>query len=1070
MAAHARRAHGRPARICAAELSAPDRPRRGASYNPPVPRPVDPRQSLPELELAVLERWRERDVFAESLRRREGAPAYVFYEGPPTANGPPGSHHVLARVFKDIYPRYKTMRGYRCERKAGWDCHGLAVEIAVEQKLGFTNKSQIEEFGVADFNRLCAESVFEYLEEWIPLTERIGFWVDLDDAYRTLDPSYIESVWWALRQIYDRDLLYESNRVVPYCPRCGTALSSHEVSQGYAEVTDPTAYVKLPLIGSDESIVVWTTTPWTLPGNLAAAVGPQIIYARVRVGHETLIVAAPLVERVFGADAEVLGTLPGSELVGRSYRWPIFSSGQPPGGAPILAGDFVTTDDGTGIVHIAPAFGEDDFRLSAEAGLFDRSGAHTLFNPVTREGTYDNRVLGYEGRSVTDPALAADLIADLRGRGLLVKAERHEHSYPHCWRCGTRLLYYAKPSWYIATSQLRDRLIAANETVAWHPPGIKEGRFGDWLRNNVDWALSRERYWGTPLPIWRCDREPEHRVCIGSFEELEARAGRPVGDPHRPYVDELTFACAECDGQMRRVLEVIDVWFDSGSMPFAQFHAPFENAERYERSFPADFVCEALDQTRGWFYSLIAIATLLRDSAPYRNVVCLGLLVDGEGRKMSKSVGNVVVPWEVIDRFGADAFRWYFFTSKQPWDSYRFSVDAVGESAYGFLRQLRNVYAFYVLYANAGDAAHGESTDLDRWLLSRLAATVETARERLDGYDATVAGRAIEAFVEDLSNWYVRRSRRRFWDGDRAAFATLRTALVTVAQLLAPFTPFIADEIYDNLDGELDSVHLCDYPEPGARDLELEFAMATARETARLGLAARSQGSVKVRQPLHEAVIVADARERAAIERLGDLVRDELNVTALRFVEAADELASHVLKPNLRTLGPRFGRRLPMLIDGIEALDANRAAAALRTGATIVVSEGGSDHELTADDLIFSMAPLEGYLLEREGSHAVALELALDDELIRAGRAREIVHAVQSARRSAELEISDRIDLWLGGDPELLAAAREHETYLAGETLALSVSFAPPPEDRRETIAIDGLELRIGLRRAQPAS
>ncbi len=1040
---------------------------------PTVFRAVDPQPSFPQLELEVLERWRDRDVFAESLRRRAEAEQWVFYEGPPTANGPPGSHHVLARVFKDIYPRFKTMRGYRVERKGGWDCHGLAVEIAVEQQLGFTNKMQIEEYGIERFNRRCSESVSEFLEEWDRLTERIGFWLDLDAAYRTLDPSYIESVWWALEQIHARGLLYESHRVVPYCPRCGTALSSHEVSQGYQDVRDASVYVKLLLLGSEpqESLLVWTTTPWTLPGNLAAAVGPEISYARVRAGEQTLIVAEALVERVFGEGAEVLGTLRGSELVGRSYASPIFElTDRLPGGSPVLAGDFVTTEDGTGIVHMAPAFGEDDFRVGVENHLFDPTNPHTLYNPVTREGTYDARVVGYEGRSVNDPQLIADLIEGLRERGLLFREEVHEHSYPHCWRCGTRLLYYAKPSWYIATSRLRDRLLAANETVNWYPPHIKHGRFGDWLAGNVDWALSRERYWGTPLPIWRCNRSPAHRVCIGSFAELERRSGTAVGDPHRPFVDALTFACEECDGEMHRVPEVIDVWFDSGSMPFAQHHAPFENLERYEHAFPADFVCEALDQTRGWFYSLIAISTLLNDRAPYRNAVCLGLLVDGEGQKMSKSKGNVVAPWDVIDRFGADAFRWYFFTSKQPWDGYRFSVEAVGEGARGFLRQLWNVYAFFVLYANAGDERPGAPNDLDRWALSRLAATVATVGERLEAYDATAAGREIAAYVEDLSNWYVRRSRRRFWDGDSEALATLRTVLNTVAKLLAPFTPFIADELYDNLDAELASVHLCDFPQPGERDLELEFAMTTARETVRLGLAARSQGDVKVRQPLREAVIVADGRERAAIERLAEVVREELNVLALRFVAAADELGTYTVKPNFRALGPRFGKLMPQLAAAVAALDPAEVAAALRDERTVTVSIAGTDHELGGDALTLALAPLAGYGLEREGSHAVALDLTLDAELIRAGDAREIVHAIQACRKSTGLEITDRIELALGGDEELLDAAREHEHYIARETLATAVAYpagpAGEPNDWSASIEIGGRELKIRLARA----
>jgi isoleucyl-tRNA synthetase len=1041
---------------------------------PRVYRPVDPKQSFPDLELEVLERWRQRDVFAESLRRREQAPSWVFYEGPPTANGPPGSHHVLARVFKDIYPRYKTMRGFRVERKGGWDCHGLAVEIAVEQQLGLTNKMQIEEYGIEKFNARCRDSVFEFLEEWNALTERIGFWLDLDDAYRTLDPSYIESVWWALSQIYEKGLLYESHRVVPYCPRCGTALSSHEVSQGYKDVVDPSAYVKLWLIGHDEALVVWTTTPWTLPANLAAAVGPDITYARVRVGEETLIVAAALVARVFGEHAQVLSTLEGWELVGRHYQGPIFALADvEPHGFPVIAGDFVTTEDGTGIVHVAPAFGEDDFRAGVEHQLFDPANPHALYNPVRPDGTYDSRVLGYEGRSVVDPALAADLVADLRARGLLLREEEHEHSYPHCWRCGTRLLYYAKLSWYIATSRLRDRLLAANETVNWHPPHIKHGRFGDWLAGNIDWAISRERYWGTPLPVWRCNKAADHRVCIGSFAELERRSGRAVGDPHRPFVDELTFPCELCDGQMHRVAEVIDVWFDSGSMPFAQHHAPFENVERYERTFPADFVCEALDQTRGWFYSLIAISTLLNDRAPYRNAVCLGLLVDGEGQKMSKSKGNVVVPWTVIDRFGADAFRWYFFTSKQPWDGYRFSVEAVGESVRQFLLQLWNVYAFFVLYANAAEPTPGDpeagpagpDNNLDRWMRSRLAATVATVRERLDAYDATIAGRAIAEYVEDLSNWYVRRSRRRFWDGDQAALDTLRIALVTTAQLLAPFAPFVADELYGNLDGELASVHLCDFPEPGERDLELEFAMSTARETVRLGLAARSQGNIKVRQPLREAIIVADGREREAIERLAEVVREELNVTALRFVAAADELGTYTVKPNLRALGPRFGKQMPQLAAAVAALNADEVARALRAGKTIVVSIAGTDHELGPEDLLLALAPLDGYGLEREGSHAVALELGLDEELIRAGRSREVVHAVQQCRKDAGLEITDRITLILDGDEQLLAAAREHERYIVTETLATSFATAQRDDWLTET-QIDSLALKIWLARS----
>ncbi|MDX6648725.1 MAG: isoleucyl-tRNA synthetase [Solirubrobacteraceae bacterium] len=1034
----------------------------------PPHRPVDPRPDLPRLEEEILERWRERDVFRESIRRREGAPAWVFYEGPPTANGPPGTHHVLSRAFKDIFPRYRTMRGYSVERKGGWDCHGLPVEIAVEEKLGIKSKADIEAYGIAEFNRKCRESVFEYLEEWNALTERIGFWVDLEHAYRTLDAPYIESVWWALREIWDRDLLYEGHKVVPYCPRCGTALSSHEVAQGYRDVVDPSVYVRFPTedagppLRPGDTLLVWTTTPWTLVSNAAVAVHPDTVYVRARKDGEVFVVADALMERVLGEDAERLDRFAGSELEGIRYAPPFpFLGAADYGerGHTVLPADFVTAQDGTGLVHTAIAFGEDDFRLGEHYGL-------NVVNPVRPDGTYDERIGPYAGTFVKDAD--PDLIADLRDRGRLFREEVYEHSYPHCWRCDTPLLYYAKPSWYIATSRLRDRLLAANESVTWHPEHIKHGRFGKWLENNVDWALSRERYWGTPLPVWRCETDPSHVHCVGSFAELHERSGVELQDPHRPYVDDVAFDCPQCDGTMRRVPEVIDVWFDSGAMPFAQHHAPFENEEHFRTHFPADFVCEALDQTRGWFYSLLAISTLLFDRTPYENVVCLGLLLDSEGQKMSKSKGNIVAPSEVIARFGADALRWYFFTSKQPWDGYRFSPETIGEGVRQFLLQLWNVYSFYVLYANAAeggvDEASGDRTELDRWVLSRLAATVETVSDRLENYDATSGGRAIAEFVDDLSNWYVRRSRRRFWDADPVAFATLRECLVTVAQLLAPFTPFIADEVYDNLDGSEPSVHLCDFPQAGERDEALELDMAVARETVRLGLSARKQANLKVRQPLHEAVVVAAGREREAIERLGHVVREELNVKSLRFVEAADELGRYEVKPNFRALGPRFGKRMPQVAAAVAALDPDHVARALREEREVGIAIDGHDHQLGGDDLQLAMKPLEGYQLEREGSHAVALELALDEELRREGLAREVVHAIQAARKAAGLAVEDRIDLILGGDEELLAAARAHEEYVAGETLATSLSF--DGAGTGEPATIEGRELRISVAKA----
>jgi isoleucyl-tRNA synthetase len=1029
-------------------------------------RHVDPRASFPELELVVLERWREREVFAESVRRRAGAPPWGFYEGPPTANGNPGTHHVLSRVFKDIFPRYRTMTGHYVERKGGWDCHGLPVELAVESELGFQSKADIERYGIAEFNARCREKVLSHVAEWNRLTERIGFWVDLDEAYRTLDADYIESVWWALKTIHERGLLYEKLKVVPYCPRDETSLSSHELGQPgvYQDVIDPSVYVRLAVTDprgpaqSGDELLVWTTTPWTLVSNAAVAVHPELAYVRARVdGGAVAIVAQGLVERVLGEHAQVLETFSGNELVGTGYEAPfsyISADAYGPKGHTVLPADFVTAQDGTGLVHTAIAFGEEDFRLGEREGL-------TVVNPVRLDGTYDERIGPYAGRKVKDAD--PDLIEDLRARGKLLRAEPYEHSYPHCWRCGTPLLYYAKPSWYIATSQIKDRLLASNETVNWHPAHVKHGRFGNWLEGNVDWALSRERYWGTPLPVWRC----EHgciRV-IGSFAELHELSGVQLEDPHRPFVDDVTFPCENCGQDMRRVPEVIDVWFDSGSMPFAQFHAPLAGTEHFEQRFPADFVCEALDQTRGWFYSLLAVSTLLFDQSSFRNVVCLGLILDDQGRKMSKSLGNTVEPWELIDRYGADALRWYFFTSKLPWDGYRFSLETIGEAVRQFLLQLWNTYGFYVLYANANQIEPGgagaEPTDLDRWALSRLQGTVQIVRERLDDFDATSAGRAIQTFVDELSNWYVRRSRRRFWNGDPAAFATLHECLLTVAKLLAPFCPFLADEIYDNLDGSEPSVHLCDFPTAAPRDIELEEAMAVARETVRLGLAARGQAKLKVRQPLRAAVVVATGREREAIERMAEIVREELNVRELSFVSEADELGQVELKPNYRSLGPRFGKQMPLVAAAVAGLDAAHAASALRDGQSLAISVGGTDHELGAEDLLVNMKPLEGYQVEREGSHAVALELEIDESLRVEGWVRDIVRAVQNARQAAGLEVSDRIVLTLDGDHELIAAVRAHETYVAGETLATQVSYESL--DGANPMVIDGRSLKVGV-------
>jgi isoleucyl-tRNA synthetase len=1070
-------------------------------------KPVNPKQSFPELEERVLARWRERDVFHRSLANREGAEVWSFYEGPPTANGRPGAHHVLSRVFKDIYPRYRTMRGYRAPRKAGWDCHGLPVELEVERELGISSKQEIEEYGIAEFNQRCRESVFEYVEEWNRLTERIGFWIDLDDPYVTLENDYIESVWWSLSELWKKDLLYEGHKVVPYCPRCGTALSSHEVALGYEDVEDPSIYVRFPLLAEDgseagESLLVWTTTPWTLPGNVAVAVAPGVTYVKARVGggdrEETLIVAESLAQRVLGEGVEIADRISGADLVGRIYRGPVFAlSDRPIGRFPVIAGDFVTVEDGTGLVHIAPAFGEDDFEAAAAAGIFDPSkrGLGSLYNPVKPDGTFTTQVVGFEGRFVKDPEVTRALIDDLAERGLLFREQVYEHAYPHCWRCSTPLLYYARASWYVRTSEARERLLANNEEIGWHPEHIKHGRFGKWLENNVDWALSRDRYWGTPLPIWRCgDRVCGSLFCAGSVDELRRRAGGDVPeDLHRPYIDEVVLECVECGGEMRRVESVIDTWYDSGAMPFAQFHYPFENEELFAERFPADFICEAIDQTRGWFYTLLAESTLLFDTSSYRNCVCLGLILDPEGQKMSKSKGNVVEPWDVIAAHGADAFRWYYLTAQQPWSGYRFSVDTVGESARQFLLTLWNTYSFWVLYANAEnlgpedfptpsrgslltDSDHKEPRDLDdldRWALSRLQATVSTVRERMDAFDCTAAGRTIADFVDELSNWYVRLCRRRFWEGDLAAFATLRHCLLTVSALLAPFTPFLADEIYANLatgeEEELgdrpDSVHLLDFPkvDEALVDEALEAAMGAVRLTVELGRAARAQAKLKVRQPLRRAVIVANDAEREAISARAELVKAELNVKELDFVEEESELVSYAVKPNYRALGPRFGKRMPQVAAAVESLNPVHVARVMADGGQVGINVDGDEHTIGAEEVTLSLQPLEGYEVEAEAGHAVALQLELDDELRREGLAREIVHAIQNARKEAGLEITDRIRLGLSGDETLIAAAKAHESYVAGEVLATEVAYdAPDGVEAR----LDGRELRIALSRA----
>ncbi|HUH12056.1 MAG TPA: isoleucine--tRNA ligase [Longimicrobiales bacterium] len=921
-------------------------------------------ESWVALEEDVLARWREEDLFRRTLAATEGAEEFVFYEGPPTANGRPGLHHVLARTFKDLFCRYQTMRGRHVTRIAGWDTHGLPVEIEAEKKLGISGKKDIEEVGTARFNDVCRESVFTYQEEWERLSERIGYWLDYSDPYITYAPDYIESVWWILKQLAEKDLLYRGFKSVPYCPRCGTALSSHEVAQGYEDVEDPSLFFlaeALDRSGAPDGrfFLAWTTTPWTVPANVGLAVHPELMYAEVEHDGRRLILADARIEALFGEDAKVLRRFPAAELVGTSYRRPFDLVPEPAerGNAWTVVGeDFVSADDGTGIVHLAPAFGSDDYAAGQRHDL-------PMLRPLDDAGRFTEDVPLVGGQFVKDADPA--LVADLDARGLLHEAGTVVHSYPHCWRCGSPLLYMARETWYARTTAFRARMLELNAQVGWSPPEVGRGRFGEWLEGNVDWALSRDRYWGTPLPVWVCDAEDAHVDVIGSFAELAGRAGAlPDGfDPHKPGIDAIVWPCATCAGTMARTPEVLDVWFDSGAMPYAQWHYPFEHQAELERHFPADFICEALDQTRGWFYSLLAISTMLGRGAPYRNVMVTGLLVDAEGQKMSKSKGNVVDPWDAVGRFGADAVRWHFITASQPWSEKRFDPEGVAEGMRRTFDTLANTYRFFALYANLegwspsqADPAPDQRPVMDRWVLSRLAGLSERVGAALDAYDLTPAARAVGDFVvDDLSNWYVRRSRGRFWGGDdaadtRAAFRTLHEVLVGVSRLLAPFTPFTPDWLHRALLGD-ESVHLAAFPAGDAtlRDTALEGQMQAARMLSSLGRAARDQVKIRVRQPLRSMSAVVPPGTRPTADVL-DVLKDELNVKEVRFLDAAEDLVTLRGKPNFRTLGPRFGKRVNAVAGAVREAP-SAAVAALHRGEPLVVELDGERLELGPEEV-----------------------------------------------------------------------------------------------------------------------
>ncbi len=1063
-----------------------------ARFFPDLPAAID----LPALEHEMLARWQDGKVFERSLDATAGGQQWTFYEGPPTANGMPGVHHIEARVFKDLFPRFKTMQGFHVPRQGGWDCHGLPVEVAVERELGLSGKKEIEAYGVAEFNARCRESVLRHVDAFEEMTSRLGYWIDLSRAYRTMDPSYIESVWWSLKVIFDKGLLVKDFRISPYCPRCETPLSDHEMGQPdvYQPVTDPSVTVRFPLrtlpeganpqlAGAD--LLVWTTTPWTLVSNTAVAVHPDETYAIARKpgSGDTVVVVEQRVPHVLGEGWQIVARVPGTDLVGATYQRPLDLI-DIPNAHRVVPGAFVTTEDGTGLVHLAPAFGADDMETGRAHGL-------PVVNPIRPDGRFEESVPLVGGMFFKDAD--APIVSYLTDRGLMFRVEPYQHSYPHCWRCHTLLLYYALPSWYIRTTQIKDQLLAENERTNWQPPTIKHGRYGEWLRNNVDWALSRTRYWGTPLPIWECG--DQHLTCVSSLAELSELAGQDLSDldPHRPYVDDVVISCRECGARARRVPEVIDAWYDSGSMPFARHGAPLRNEEEFERSYPAQFICEAIDQTRGWFYSLMAVGTLVFGRSAYENVVCLGLVVDEAGRKMSKHLGNVLEPIPLMEAHGADAVRWFFAAAGSPWSTRRIGAAALDEIVRKVLLTYWNTVSFLVLYANAA-AAQGQAWGpgnmadapppadrplLDRWVLSELHAVTADVTDALEGFDTAAAGRRLAAFIDDVSNWYVRRSRRRFWEGpatpdSAAAFATLYDCLETLTRLMAPMVPFLTDYVWGVLRpmGGPDSVHLADWPQAdeGLIDRQLSAEMALTRRLVELGRSARAAAAVQTRQPLPRALVAASGFAGLAPELRAEIAT-ELNVRSLdTLTTVADDLVDHVVKPNFRALGRRFGKRTPAVAGALSAADPAAVAAAMRSEGEFSVLVDGAPVLLGADDVIVTQTPRSGWTVATEGGETVALEVAITPELRREGLAREVIRLVQDARKSDGLHVSDRIVLWWqASDTELAAALTEHGSLIASEVLAVEFRAGQPDPAADGAVGIheeQDLGLTFWLRRA----
>jgi len=1072
-------------------------------------------RSPDELEKEMLFRWKEENLFQQTLAQAEGKPEFVFFEGPPTANGKPGIHHVFSRTVKDLFCRYRAMSGNHVARKAGWDTHGLPVEIEVEKRIekdfGIrTAKQQIEKIGVERFNEMCRESVWRYRTDWEELSERIGFWLDYSDPYVTYSNNYIESVWWALATMFRAGRLYRGHKVLPYCARCGTTLSSHEVAQGYKDVKDPSAYVALDLVEDKSAktrrrILLWTTTPWTLVSNVALAVNPTLEYVELRKRKsgtdETIILALARTPAVLGDDFagrwETVGSFRGSDLVGNRYKRPLDWVAYKEGKHEIIIGEsFVSAEEGTGVVHMAPAFGADDYAAGQRNGL-------AFLQPVNLRGEFPEDMPLVGGMFVKDAD--AVILEELKRRGVLWKSTLHEHAYPHCWRCETPLLYYARTSWFIRTTEFKDAMLVRNSRVDWHPAETGSGRFGEWLTNNIDWAVSRDRYWGTPLPIWVCERDDSHAEAIGGYKELSERSGLKLGDDfdsHKPFIDSYTWAC-KCGGTMRRTPEVIDAWFDSGSMPFAQWHFPFENRDKFERYYPADFIAEGIDQTRGWFYSLLAIATglgdalpnnllaheahspVVGDTAPFRAVVVNDLVLDADGQKMSKRLGNIIDPASVIPRYGADAVRLFLTTSSQLWTPRRFDEAGIRDTAGRFLLTFKNVYTgIFAEYANFGwspsdkDPAPQKRPPLDRWILSRLATVEREADELLGRYEATNAAKAVMAFFdEDVSKWYVRQSRHRFYDVDgednRAAFATLHEIIAVTCRLLAPFAPFITDWVHRELTGG--SVHLAPFTRkaPGAIDVDLERAMGQIRTLATLGRAAREEAGVKVRQPLTRLVCVVPGHGSASktgtgvLEELSPLLAAELNIKIVQFISSADDLVTLKARPNFRSLGKKFGKDTPLAAEAVHALS-SEALAEFEAGKPLYVSVGNESRELSSEDLTVVRTASGDLVVKEEGGYFAALDSVVTHELRLEGLAREVVSRVQRLRKELGFAVSDRVTLLVGGSAEIQEAVKAFEKWIADEVLALKVSVGEKIDGTHATHAfdLDGQSVDVALERA----